>query len=142
MDSSLSSLLASTFIGGYDGESGFSLAIDSSGNVYVTGGSSSSDYPVTVGAYDTTWAGGSSDVFVSKLDSSLSSLLASTFLGGYDGESGFSLAIDSSGHVYVTGGSSSSDYPVTVGAYDTTWNGGPSDPFVSKSDVFVSKLDS
>ena len=101
--------------------------------MFVAGGTGSSDYPTTVGAYDTVY-NGKSDVFVSKLDGDLSSLVLSTFIGGSDFDDAFALTIDSSGDVFVAGQTYSSDYPTTEGAYDTSKNG--------NGDVFVSKLDS
>ena len=133
LDSNLSSLLASTFIGGSSGDFLYALAIDSSGDVFVGGRTVSSDYPTIVGAYDAT-LNGYGDVFVSKLGSNLSSLLSSTFIGGSGIENAQALTIDSSGDVFVTGETYSSDYPTTEGAYDTSYNG--------NYDVFVSKLDS
>ncbi|HHT9113605.1 MAG TPA: SBBP repeat-containing protein [Candidatus Wunengus sp. YC65] len=111
------------------------MALDASGNVYVTGTTASSDFPTTSGAYDTSFnSSDGGDVFVSKLDGSLSTLSASTYLGGYSYDYGLALAIDDSDKLYVTGMTTSSDFPTTKGARDTSYN--------HKADVFVVKFDS
>ena len=136
LNNNLTSLLASTFIGGNNEDYGSSIAIDTSGNIFVTGNTSSSNFPVTVEAYDTSY-NGSYDAFVSKLNNNLSSLLSSTFLGGSNDDSPKSIALDSSGNVYLSGRTYSSGYysfPVTPGAYDTSYNGG--------ADAFLLKLNS
>ena len=137
LDSGLTGLLASTYLGGFNGsDCSNSLALDASGNVYVTGTTGSTDFPTTNGAYDTSYSG----AFVSKLNGELTKLLASTYLGGSDGNNqGYSLALDTSGNVYVTGDTYSSNFPTTSGAYDTSYNGDDYD--YGGSDVFVSKLD-
>jgi hypothetical protein len=133
LSSSGSSLLWSTFLGGHDEEQGYGLVLDPSGNSVVTGSTWSSNFPTTPGAYDRSFNGWE-DVFVSKLSSSGSSLMWSTFLGGNDEEQGYGLALDPSGNPVVTGSTQSSNFPTTPGAYDRSLNG--------EKDVFVSKLSS
>jgi hypothetical protein len=135
LNSSLTALLHTTFLGGSDSDYAYSIAIDAGGNVYVAGETYSADFPATFSAYDTTFNGGENDAFVSKLDSSLSTLLASTFLGGGNSDDCSyykSIAIDTDGNVYVAGYTYSTDFSVTLDAYDTIYNGGENDAFVSK----------
>ncbi|MBF8277471.1 MAG: hypothetical protein HW390_2544 [Candidatus Brocadiaceae bacterium] len=132
----LTSLLASTFLGGSGsyGDNPQSLAIDTSGNVYVTGITDSTDFPTTSGAYDTSYNGGFFDVFVTKLNSGLTSLLASTYLGGQGKDTSSFLSLDTSGNVCVMGYTESTNFPTTIGAYATLSGGGSYDVFVSKLD--------
>ena len=135
LNSDLTTLLASTYIGGSYLDYGYSIALDNSGNIYITGYSSSSDYPTTTNAYQTSKKSNYWDIIISKLNNDLTTLLASTYIGGSNQEYGSSLAVDSSSNVYITGNSYSSDYPTTTGAYQTSYSG-------SLNDVIVSKLDS
>ncbi len=131
-------LLYSTFLGGNGRDNGFDIAVDASGAAYVTGWTSSSDYPTTSGAFDTTLNG--ADVFVTKLNASGSALVYSTFLGGRSRDESYSIAVDASGAAYVTGMTNSSDYPTTAGAFDTTYNGRWWDAFVTKLNAAGSAL--
>ena len=133
-----SALVYSTFLGGSSSDGASGLALDGAGNAWVTGGTTSTDFPIIVGAADSTH-NGMSDVFVSELNNTGSTLLYSTFLGGSDSEGGFDIAVDTSGGVYVTGHTFSLNYPTTAGAFDTVWNG---DMLVFWGDAFVSKLGS
>ncbi|MGA1820686.1 MAG: SBBP repeat-containing protein, partial [Thermoplasmatota archaeon] len=128
------SLQFSTFLGGSGSDYAYAIASDSSGNAYVTGycSSTSSDFPTTSGAYDTTINGGN-DIFVTKLTSTGGGSY-STFLGGSSSDYGYGIDVDSSGNAYVTGYTGSSNFPTTSGAYDTTQPGG--------NDVFVTKFNS
>ena len=94
LNSGLTSLLASTFLGGHSNDYSTSIVVDGGGNVYVTGETVSQNFPTTDGAYDTSYSRGSKDTFVSKFNSGLTRLLASTFLGGISNDYGKSIAID------------------------------------------------
>ncbi len=135
----LSTLLVSTFIGGSSWDNGLSIAVESSGEVIISGASGSTNFPIAGNAYDNTHNGGSNDVFVCKLDNDLSSIIVSTFVGGDDDDYGYALTLDNMGNVFVTGRTESSDYPAT-GGYDTTFNGGFEDVFVSKLNNGLSAL--
>ncbi|MBI5376436.1 MAG: SBBP repeat-containing protein, partial [Candidatus Schekmanbacteria bacterium] len=139
IDNTLSTLLASTFIGGNNDEAASAMTIDPSGNVFVTGGTSSHNYPITENAYDNSNSGSYFyTIFVSKLDNTLSNLLSSTLIGRDGYSIGFAIAVDSSENVFVAGETASADFPTTEGAYDTSFNDGSA----YGGDVFVSKLDS
>jgi hypothetical protein len=119
-------LLYSTFVGGssFDGLlGGAAVAIDINGSAYVTGGTSSSDFPTTVGVIDTTH-NGFHDVFIYKINPSGSTLSYSTYVGAGNSDHGNSIKVDSYGSAFVTGPTSSSGFPKTTNAYDTTHNGG------------------
>jgi hypothetical protein len=132
LDASGSTLLFSTFLGGSGLEGSYQIDLDAAGMIVVSGGSFSPNFPTTPGAYDTIHNGGY-DAFVAKLDASGSTLLYSTFLGGSSDDSAFALDLDAAGAAVVGGRTTSSNFPTTLGAYDTTHNG--------SFDVFVTKLE-
>ncbi len=123
----LKQLSASTMLGSTGSDEGHAIAVDSSNNVYITGYAGNSDYPTTEGTYSN-----GKDVVVTKLDSNLSNILASRFLGGWDNDEAPSIVLDSSNNVYIAGYTSSADYPTTAGAFEHSYNGGITDGFVSK----------
>jgi hypothetical protein len=125
-------LLYSTFLGGGSTDLGNPIAVDAAGNAYVTGLTTSTDFPTTTGAFDTSHNGGD-DAFVTKLNSTGSALVYSTYLGGGSGDEGFGIRVDTSGSAYLTGRTASTNFPTTLGAFDTSHNGG--------DDAFVTKLD-
>jgi hypothetical protein len=127
-----SALAYSTYLGGSSGDSANGIALDSLGDAYVSGSTFSSDFPTTGGAADTSFNGGVGDAFVTKLDTTGAALDYSTYLGGSSADSGAGIALDGTGNAYVTGSTSSSDFPTTLGALDTSQNG--------SNDAFVTKL--
>jgi hypothetical protein len=133
-----SALEFSTFIGGSDFDSASDAVLDTAGNVWLTGGSSSTDFPVTAGAPDTTFNGGGGDAIIAELNSTGSALLFATYLGGSNSEGGGDIARDPTGDIYITGSTYSQDFPATVGAFDRIWNG---DLQIFWGDAFVTKLD-
>jgi hypothetical protein len=122
------SLSYSTYLGGTAEDDAYAIAIDGTGNAYVTGQTKSTDFPTVTGAYHATNAG-SFDVFVSKIAANGSSLVYSTYIGGSGNDSGNAIAVDGSGNTYVAGGTSSTDFP-THGAFQSTFGGGTVDAFV------------
>lgn len=137
LDPAGSALVYSTFVGGSDFDNFSGIVLDPAGNAWLTGGSSSADFPVTPGAPDTT-LNGAGDVTIAELNSTGSSLLFATFLGGSRGDGGYDIARDPNGNIYVTGATFSQDFPATVGAYDRVWNG---DISIFWGDAFVTKID-
>ena len=134
-----SSLLISTFLGGDQDDWGEGIALDSAGNVYLTGITSSTLFPTTSSAYQTTYQG-NGDAFVTKLNSSCSALVYSTFLGGAVQEYGFGIAVDASNYAYVVGRTNSDSFPTTPGAFQTTYGAGNMDAFVTKVNADGSAL--
>lgn len=123
-------LVYSTYLGGNSTEAGYSIAVDSAGNAYVAGFTQSTDFPA-VNAFQST-AGSNLDAFVSKFNAAGSALLYSSYLGGDDTDWAFGLAVDSTGNAYVTGDTSSTCFPTTTGAFDTTLSLGHADAFITK----------
>jgi hypothetical protein len=114
----------STLLGGNSLDQNRAVAVDSSGNAYITGSTTSTNFPTTTGAYSTTFHSGSaSEVFVTKLNADGTGLSYSTYLGGYAASSGYGIAVDSSGDAFIAGdtGQGTPAFPTTTGAYKTTW---------------------
>ena len=123
-------LVYSTYLGGTSGDYGYDIAVDSEGNVYLTGYTTSTDFPTTTDAYQTSNTGGY-DIFITKFNSN-GTLLYSTYLGGTGTDYGSGIAVDNEGNVYITGQTTSTDFPVTTGALQTSNAGVDYDAFVSK----------
>jgi uncharacterized protein (TIGR03437 family) len=152
-------LIYSTYLGGNRDEIGLAIAIDSAGNAYVTGATSSLNFPVTPGgtAFQPTLSGVGGepfrhqtdlaplfepgDAFVTKLDPTGSKLLFSTYLGGTQDDTTLAIAVDSASNVYVGGCTISSSFPTTPGALQTTYHGSEQQNyFFSTGDGFITKL--
>jgi hypothetical protein len=124
-----SALIYSTYLGGSGSESPYGIAVDGSGNAYVTGQTVSTDFPTTnplQSAY-----GGSQDAFVTQLNTAGSALIYSTYLGGSDVDFAYGIAVDGGGNAYVTGLTTSTDFP-TTNPLQSAYGGGDADAFVVK----------
>jgi Beta-propeller repeat/Transmembrane protein 131-like N-terminal len=121
----------STYLGGSGYDNGTGIVVDVRGNAYVTGSTASTNFPVTPGAFQSTRQS-VSDAFITKLDTSSSSLVYSTYLAGSLGAYGSGIAIDDVGDAYVTGYTSSQDFPTTGGAFDNAYPGGDNSGFVAE----------
>jgi photosystem II stability/assembly factor-like uncharacterized protein len=132
------SFVFSTYLGGSKCDVANSVAIDSTNNVYVTGSTSSTDFP-TAGPIQAALADPfNGDVFVTKLTNT-GSLAYSTYLGGNGSETGFGIAVDSSSNAYVTGTTTSSNFP-TANPIQASNGGSAGDAFVSKLNAQGSAL--
>jgi beta-propeller repeat-containing protein len=123
-------LVYSTYLGGSDTDNGLGVAVDVSGNAYLTGETASTDFP-TANALQSA-NGGGLDAFVVKLNAAGSALEYSTYLGGSGRDTGARIAVDASGRAYVTGETDSTDFP-TANALQAA--------FAGVADAFVAKLD-
>ncbi len=136
LDAAGSGLVYSTYLGGSGGDGGSGIAVDAAGSAYVTGQTDSPNFPTANPLQAAN--GGGDDAFVSKLNSTGSALLYSTYLGGSGGDFGLGIAVDAAGSAYVTGRTDSSNFP-TASPLQAA-NGGGDDAFVSKLDTAGSAL--
>ncbi len=123
------SLTFSTYLGGNGGDVGYGITVDSYGNVYINGKTESTNFPTVSAIYGS--YSGKSDAFVTKMNTLDSSLGYSTYLGGSGFDFGWGITIDISGNAYVTGGTSSSDFPTASAIYES---------LSESQDAFVTKL--
>jgi len=126
-------LVWSTFIGGSQDDYYNDVVLDANNNVYVTGYTSSSNYPTTIGSYNTSFTN-FYDIIVTKFSSNGAGPIFSTFIGGTSDDRGYSLALDNSNNIFLSGGSTSGNYPTTVGTFDQVHNG--------SNDVIITKINS
>jgi gliding motility-associated-like protein len=141
------SILSSTFVGGSDNDGiNFGsmlhynygdafrgeIIVDANDNILVSSMTKSTNFPVSAGAPQPSYGGGGSDAVVFKLNSNLTNLVFSTYLGGSDFDAGYSVQLNQLNEVYVTGGTISTNYPTTPGALNTAYLGGTSDGFLTR----------
>jgi Beta-propeller repeat len=124
-----SGLLYSTYIGGSKDDVGLGIAVDSSGHAYVTGYTNSTNFPI-MNAFQSALAG-PQDAFVAQLNHKGSAFVYSTYLGGRGGDNGSGIALDRAGNAYVSGTTTSADFP-TVNPLQPSYGGGSDDAFVAK----------
>ena len=130
-------LVYSTYLGGSGNDAAFGVALDSAGNPHVAGGTGSSDFPASAGAYQGSNTASSTDAFFTKLNPTATGILYSTFLGGSGSfERANGIGLDASGHAVITGQTTSSDFPTKNPLQ--TYQGGPNDAFVAKFDPSAS----
>jgi len=137
LNSTGTQLVYSTYLGGSIADVVRTIAVDSSGNAYVSGTSASSDFPVTPGAFQSTnktAESPNSTTFLTKLNSTGTGLVYSTYLGGSCLEQTNGISVDTSGFVYMAGITCSADFPSTAGAFRTSISG------TNEFDTFVTKM--
>jgi gliding motility-associated-like protein len=151
-NSSGTALLGSTYIGGrgddgvnisadflvetslkynYGDDGRSDIVTDISGNYYIASSTQSPDFPTSANTFQKNFRGGTQDGCVFKLNNSLSALVWSTYLGGNNNDACYSLVLDAGNNVYVSGGTNSTDFPITAGALITSFQGGTADGFVT-----------
>ena len=133
LDPAGSALIYATYLGGTDNDVGYGITLDVSGNAYVTGQTSSLDFPTRPGAAQSAYGGGLSDAFVAKLNPSGTALSYSTYLGDSELDAGSGIGVDASGNAYVRGSvymgtSSTFDFPTTPGAIQPVFRGASRTP--------------
>ena len=129
LDSKGTTVLYSTYFGGSANDEAHAIAVDAAGNAYVTGYTTSSDFPI-VNGFQKTRAGGL-DAYFLKLSSAGDTILYSSYIGGSADDRAFGLALDAAGNVYITGSTSSTNFP-TVNPLQRANAGGLNDIFVTK----------
>lgn len=136
----------SSYSGSASDNWGYTATYDSEGNLFGGGICFGANYPTTYGAYQVDYAGGQTDISISKFNAQGNALLYSTYIGGALLDIPHSLYVNDNDELYILGTTGSSDYPVTPRAFDTTFNGGPNTTlstslaFSHGSDIVISKL--
>jgi RHS repeat-associated protein len=132
-----STYVYSSFLGGSGSDTGYAIAVDSQNNVFVGGTTQSSTGFPTKGGYRDTWPGGTAAGFVAEVKSDFTTLTYSTFLGGNGSDTVYGLALDLSDDAYLTGSSTSTNFPTTAGAFSTSSTGGAFSTELSSTGTLV-----
>ena len=140
LDPTGTNLLYSSYVGGSKDDTAQDIAVDISGNIYITGNTRSHDFPTVNPLYTSVDTGNNKDAFVTKLNASGSAYIYSTYIGGDHEDRATGIAVDGSGNAYVTGWTESANFPVTVSAYSSTNNAGYKSVFMTKIDGGGSQL--
>jgi hypothetical protein len=135
-----SSLVYSTYLGGTKAETAGGIAVDAAGDAYVAGSTTSVDFPTANPLQPANRGGSGGNAFVVKLNAAGSALVYSTYLGGSGTDAASAIALDSAGNAYVTGQTTSADFP-TVNALQPTYGGGAHDAFVTRLNAAGTALD-
>ncbi|PYS56663.1 MAG: hypothetical protein DMF74_28030, partial [Acidobacteria bacterium] len=138
LDATGANLAYSTYLGGTIGEFGSGITVDAAGNAYVTGVTTSTNFP-TANALQPAFGGGLSDAFVTKLSPAGTQLIYSTYLGGSGTDGATSIALDTTGNVHLTGVTSSTNFPL-ANPLQGTFGGGDLDAFVTKLNAVGTQL--
>tara|TARA_R110002096_G_scaffold37102_4_gene103239 strand:- start:17118 stop:21626 length:4509 start_codon:yes stop_codon:yes gene_type:complete len=139
-------LIFSTYSGSTSDNFGTTATYDREGSAYMGGISFGTGYVTTLGAFDLTYNGGNMDIAISKFNSDGSSLVYSTYLGGSGTDTPHSLVVNDDLELYVLGASSSSNFPVTINTFDSTFNSSANVSteinanFINGSDIVVTKF--
>jgi hypothetical protein len=138
LNSNGSAFVYSTYLGGTNADVADGIDVDNAGNAYITGSTSSGDFPTRYPlAGQTTFLGGIYDGFVTKIAPQGTNLVYSTYLGGPGTDEGMGIAADSNGFAYVTGLTVSTNFPITTNAFQTILNNGDN---TNSCDAFVTKF--
>jgi Beta-propeller repeat len=119
-----SALVYSTYLGGSGDDIGFDIKVDAGGNAYLTGPTSSANFPTTVGSLQPGFAGGADDAFVAKINPAGSAAVYATYLGGSGDDKGYAIAVDPAGDAFVLGFTNSPDFPTDPGGVQPGISGG------------------
>ncbi len=131
-----SALVYSTYLGGSDYDDAAGIAVDQVGNAYVTGVTASTDFTTTTSAFQSAISG-SFDAFAAKFNPAGSALVYSTYLGGSGDETGLGIALDPAGNAYLSGNTTSTDFPTRNPVQPTLGGSGPN----NLPDAYLAKLD-